>query len=328
MRLTLLNDKQIGKTLATSIYTHGGVIFVKKGATITSRVLERLKGIGVVTAYIEDGNDDIVLQEVLESKIKIEILESIKKLFQNISKTKIIDKEQVNSIINKFLEKLDVSENSVYLNNWKNNDELTGLALHTLEVMIYVAKIAVHREFLANKIESIVTSALLHDIGRIFEDEKPHYEVSYELVKNSNVFGATIYIPILHQFERVDGNGPLSITRDKIYENSQILHIANDYANLNTSDLMAYEVIEKLSADALEKFDSEIFKDSINAFYSYPSGVGVILNDGRYGIVSRQNKGFPSRPVVNVVSTLNSKRESIDLTQNLTTFIEKVDLSA
>lgn len=326
MKLTLLNEKQIGKTLATSIYTRGGVIFVKKGATITDRVLERLKSIGVATAYIEDDNDDIVLQEVLDGKIKIEILEKIKKLFDNIKKTKIIDKDEVSAIINKFLEKIDVSENSVYFNNCMDNDEMSDLALHTLEVMIYVVKIAVHREFPASRIETIATSALFHDIGRIFDDPRPHYEVSYDLVKSSNLFGATVFIPIYHQFERIDGDGPLGISGDKVYENSQILHIANDYANLNNAGLMAYEVIEKLSLDALNKFDSQIFKDSINAFYSYPSGIGVVLNDGRYGIVSKQNKGFPSRPVISVMT--GSKRESIDLTQKLTIFIEKVDLSA
>lgn len=326
MRLVLLNEKQLGKTLANPIYTQGGTVFVKDGVKITERVLERLLGIGAATAYVEDNNKDIVLQEVIESHLKMEIIDKIKKLFESIKKTKSIDKDMLGNIIKSILENIDVSENSVYYNNCVDNDELSQLAIHTLEVAIYCVKIATHREFLAARIETILTSSLLHDIGKLFENNtKPHNEVSYDIIKESNMFGATVYIPVLHQFERIDGGGPLGIKGDKVYENSQILHISNDYTNFVESGLMPYEAIEKLSADALNKFDSNVFRDSINAFYSYPNGVGVVLNNGKTGIVSKQNKGFPSRPVVSVDST--SEREEIDLTQHLTVFIEKVDLS-
>lgn len=326
MRLILLNEKQLGKVLANSVYTKEGVIFIKSGVTITERVLERLASIGVATAYIEDDNKDIVLQEVIESQLKMSILDKIKKLFISIKKSKLVNKEEVDEIIKLILENIDVSENSVYFNNCIDNNELSVLALHTLEVSIYCVKIATYRNFSAERIETILTSSLLHDIGKLFDDNsKPHNEVAYEMIKLNNSFGATVYVPVLHQFERVDGQGPCGVKGDKVYENSQILHIANDYANLIEAGLMAYEAIEKITSDALNKFDSTVFKDSINAFYCYPNGMGVILNNGKKAVVLRQNKGFPSRPTVSVA--FPNGRKDINLTQELTTFIEKVDLN-
>lgn len=326
MRLVLLNDKQLGKILANTIYSKGGVIFIKAGVMLTENIIERLKQIGVITAYIEDDNTEIILEEVIESNAKINILENIKKLFQTIKKTKWIDESQVNEIRKSILNKINISENSFYINNYLNNDELSELALHTLEVIIYTIKISSYRQFLSNKIETIMTSALLHDIGKLFDNSgKPHNQIAYELIKSNTHFGSTVFIPVLHLHERVDGKGYFGINADKLYENSQILHIANNYSNFSKSALMPYEVIEYISSDALDRFDQQIFKDSINAFYSYPNGVNVVLNDGTQGIVFKQNKGFPSRPVISI--GIGNNKRNIDLTQNLTTFIQKVDLS-
>lgn len=43
----------------------------------------------------------------------------------------------------------------------------------------------------------------------------------------------------------------------------------------------------------------------------YPNGVVVHLSDGTHGIVSRQNKGMPFRPVVRVID--DKDKEDIKL---------------
>ncbi len=324
MRLVFLNEKQIGKILANPIYTTSGMIFIREGNVITANILDKLRKIGVLTVYIEDSTG-ITLQEVIDSQIKIEIINEIKNFLEKIKKYRTIDNKQLSFIKQKIIDNIDISENSVSIDNYVSitKDNLSELALHLLDVIIYVIKIATARQIPAIKIDTLISSALLHDIGKLFEQsEKTHYEYAYELIKLNHNFGPTIFIPILHLHERIDSKGPLNVPGNKLLENSQILHIANNYSNLLKENSIPYQVIEKLSLDALQKFDRVIFKDSINAFYSYPNGIEVILNDGRQGIVFKQNKGFPTRPTI----FLPSSTTLINLTEHLTIFIQKVNL--
>ena len=60
----------------------------------------------------------------------------------------------------------------------------------------------------------------------------------------------------------------------------------------------------------------------------YPVGSQVLLNTGENGIVIRQNKGFPERPVVRIIIGEEETEENRTLVRNLlyenSVFIEDV----
>ena len=86
------------------------------------------------------------------------------------------------------------------------------------------------------------------------------------------------------------------------------------------------DAIETMTARAVLKYDHDIFKSFVKAIYCYPNGLEVRLNNGRVGIVLRQNKDLPTRPTLAVFE--EGKPILLDLTsnENQTLFINEVIL--
>ena len=85
-----------------------------------------------------------------------------------------------------------------------------------------------------------------------------------------------------------------------------------------------YEVIEYLVANKGRLFDEQLVDEFIKYIAVYPSGMGVITNEGKKGIVLRQNNGFPARPVIRILEDENGKYKEwveIDLLENKKVFI-------
>ena len=99
MKLVLANDKLVGETLANPIYTEYGMMFINKGNKISETVISRLKKMGITTIYIEDGNDEIDLQEVLPTPIKLKSLIALKEVFEEIKKKDYVNEKKEKSHI-------------------------------------------------------------------------------------------------------------------------------------------------------------------------------------------------------------------------------------
>ncbi len=96
-----------------------------------------------------------------------------------------------------------------------------------------------------------------------------------------------------------------------------MLHIANNYSEFVQELRRPYEAMEALSADAVGKFDLDVFKSIINVIYCYPSGLLVKLTGEQFGIVTKQNADFPTRPILTMTDGTQ-----LDLTRNNSIFIE------
>lgn len=326
MRLVIVNDKLIGRELAYSIYTESGVLFMAKGNLLTDFAIKRLRKMGIVTVYIEDGNEDMTLQETLPTQIKLRILKSIREVFEEIKSRKTIKETVVVSIISEILQELNLSENAVMVDNLLPNDEIAKLALHSLNVAIVSIMVSAQKKYSEKKLISIGTAALLHDIGKLITEDSTSVKTGYELVKSNISFGPTIYMPIYQQNEREDGSGPLKLKGEAIFEPTKILTICNEFIDITSSNegILPHEAVEKITAAATTKFDSNIYRDFIKSIYCYPNGLPVRLNNGASGVVIAQNKGSTTRPII--AAKENGVYTLYDLMKNLTLFIEKVIL--
>ena len=89
-----------------------------------------------------------------------------------------------------------------------------------------------------------------------------------------------------------------------------------------------YEVIEYLKAYRGVWYDAEVIDNLLDFTAVYPSGNKVLLNTGETAIVVNQNKGFPERPMVQLVMNQNGvvydKIEVRNLLEYPNIFIDKV----
>lgn len=328
MKLVVVKENLVGEVLANPIYTENGILFLNKGNEISQKLIMKLKHMGVNTIYIEDGNDEITLQEMLPTPVKLQIISSLKKIFQEIKERKYVAYDSIFTIANNIIENINLYENAALINNLILDDEISKLAIHSLDVATIAIIIGIKKKLKMDRVIRLGMAALLHDIGKLFSDNSEHTKIAREIVKGNTFFSPTVYMAIYYLYEREDGSGPRGIKGDKLHEYVKILGICNEYINsiCGKKSMLPHEAIEKITAQSTTKFDKEIFKDFINSIYCYPNGLQVELNNGLSGIVVMQNNGATMRPVL-LINQDNSYYFCNLLDEsNLTLFIEKVIL--
>ena len=119
--------------------------------------------------------------------------------------------------------------------------------------------------------------------------------------------------------EKYDGTGyPMGLMGEKIRLSARIVSVANHFDNMvnknpyNQEVMLQDEVLEYMAAST--EFDAECVKALFNIVATYPVGVRVELSNGETGIVIRNNKSMPLRPLVAVGNRVYNLFEHIDIT--------------
>ncbi|WP_236897271.1 HD-GYP domain-containing protein [Clostridium beijerinckii] len=325
MRLVILNEKAMGKELAVPIYTQSGMIYLNKGAKINERNIEQIKKIGINTVYIDDGINDVTLQEIYDAPLRLKAIKELKNVFDECKRKRYVPEQPVIKIVEEIIENINISENAYLYNNLAKNDKDLELCTHSLNVALLSIIIGYKKKYSEDKILKLGIGAILHDIGKIVSNGEDHTIEGYKLVKSNNYFSATLCTCIRSHHENEDGSGyPQKLKGDKIYEFAKIVSICNEYINILDSDdsILPHHAIEVLAAMGQQRFSNDIYKDFVGSIYCYPNGLSVKLSNGLEAMVIKQNINMPTRPIVAFKENDNIKY--IDLVNNLTIFIEEV----
>lgn len=326
MKLVLTNDKLVGEFLAHPIYTENGVMFMNKGLKISKSAISKLKAMGVITIYIEDGNDEITLQEVLPAQIKLQVIKSLKEIFDEIKKKEYVNERKVSEIVNDIMNNISLSENATMISDLAPNDEVAKLIIHSLDVTILALMVGIRKKYTQDKLLRLGIAAVLHDIGKLFVNDKNHVKKGRDLLKRNPSIMVTTYMAVYYLYEREDGSGLFGATGENVHEYAKILGICNEYINSISGEnaMLPHVAVEKIAAEAVDKFDKEIYKDFSQSVYCYPNGLQVRLNNGQKAVVVMQNSGFTTRPILAVETNEGYRFCNLVETQNLTLFIEEV----
>lgn len=327
MRLSLLNEKAVGKKLAMPIYTSEGSIMLNSGVELTEKIVTRLRQLGVGTVYIDDAEfDDVVVKEILDTKLKIKIIKDLKKLFDNVKKKKELDTNTVKSIVKDILDNIDMSENAaISLSNIENSKN--DLCCHSLDVALLSVLVGISRQYNYNQLYDLGIGALLHDIGKLFNEGKAHTEEGFNFIRSYREFSAASNICIYSHHENIDGTGyPRHFKGEQIYEYAKIVALCNEYDNLTKAnrEMLPHEALERICSEVGRKFDEEIYHDFTKVIKCYPNGLPVTLSNGEKGIVIMQNKNFPQRPVIKL--NYKGDKKYVNLMESLTLFISAVNI--
>ena len=108
--------------------------------------------------------------------------------------------------------------------------------------------------------------------------------------------------------ERMDGSGyPRGVKAGELHEFARIVAIADVYDALTTDRCYRKKWSNEKAVNYLvegsgSKFDTQLVGQFIQQIAIYPNGSMVRLSDKNYGIIEKQNRSMPLRPVVRVVS--------------------------
>ncbi|WP_238883757.1 HD domain-containing protein [Clostridium sp. YIM B02551] len=326
MKLVLTTDRLVGEVLANPIYTEYGVMFLNKGNKLTRSAISKLKKMGIITVYIEDGNDEISLQEILPTPIKLDVIARLAEIFEEVKKKEQVNHNKVSEIVTDIMDNISLSENATMISNLAPKDETVKLILHSLDVTLLSLMVGVSKRYDERKLLNLGVAAILHDIGKLFVEGQNHVRKGKEILKRNPSIPVTTYMAVFYMYEREDKSGLFGATGDNVHEYAKILGICNDYIKdiKGENPMLPHVAIEKITTDAVNKYDKEIYKYFLQSVYCYPNGLQVKLNNGQEGVVVMQNKGSTARPILAVKSEKGYEFCNLVQPDNLTLFIEEV----
>jgi HD-GYP domain-containing protein (c-di-GMP phosphodiesterase class II) len=345
MRLSQLTGNEI---LGKRIYDDGGRTLLAEGVKLTEILIKRLNSLGISSVYIEDEIskdvwiDDYIIEETRQ-KSKQAIKDTVDKYMNhgNLGVSSIC--ASADAIIDEIMSQREVMVNIADI---RSKDE--NLYSHSVNVCALSVIAGTHMGFRMSRLKELAVGSLMHDIGKVellkqakenqgkavsiqSIDISGHPRAGYNILNKQFEISAVSKIIVLMHHENCDGTGyPLGLKKNEIHEAARLVSICNTFDNLVSGlsaekAMYAYEAIEYIVGMGTTLFDGELVKRFIENIAIYPSGGGIILNTGERGIVLKQNRNNPTRPLIRLIfdksKNVLATPIEVDLTKEMTAFI-------
>lgn len=324
MRLVSLSMIKPEMVLGKSIY-YRDCLVLKEGTINLERYVSRLQNLGIDYIYIEDGySQGIEIPDVVSEETRQMCKQVLRHTMEEFAAKTVIDVQEISTAINNIIEEILANPDVlVSLNDIGATDEYTFT--HSVSTTVYSLIIGNKLGYTRPTLEKLAIGALLHDMGKIFldlkilnkegkldneeyEHVKQHTVLGYEALKRCSNLTELSRIISLYHHERMNGEGyPTGTPAGELHEFIRIVAIADVYDAL-VSDRRyrkkwsSNQAVNYLVEHAETQFDLKLVSALIKQIAIYPNGSMVRLSDQRIGIVKEQNKNFPLRPIVRVIS--------------------------
>ncbi|MDP4095624.1 HD domain-containing protein [Paenibacillus sp. P96] len=340
MKYVSIESVEPGQYLGKTVYSSNGTVMLSAGVQLTVFMINTLNRIGVTMLYIQDPDfDDVEPEDILSDATKLVVIQEMNDAFSAIRSGKDWSTKKVNVSVDRILEDvMNGKETLVQLTDIRTADN--AQYVHAVNVCLMSTLIGINMGLNYGQLKDLAIGALLHDIGKTGTADmakqqdilKSHHTWSgFEILKNKREFSLMVAHVALQHHERVDGTGmPRSLTAEEIHLNARIVAVANTYDNLvndfNGGRMLPHEACEKMMAMSGTVLDHKVLVEFTRIISVYPNGTAVKLSTKEAGVVVRQHRGLPGRPVVRMVKESGHDLDvkEIDLAQHTTIFIDAV----
>lgn len=337
MKFVDIESVEPGQILGRTIFSSNGTVLLSAGVQLTVYMISTLKRLGVTVIYLDDPQfRDITQEEVLSEETKRMVVAQMSETFEALRSGKEFSTRAISQTVDSMLDEVLRNQSVlVQLGDIRTADN--ALFLHAMNVCMMASLIGVNMGLNMIQLKELAIGALLHDIGKVGapevqEGRSHHAWRGFELLKMKREYSLlTAHVAFQHH-EFVNGEGqPRKLSGDEIHLYAKITAVVNKYDNLIFGALgeppvqphVACEVLNALSGTEL---DHEVLVQFMKIVSVYPNGVSVRLSNKQTGVVVRQHRGLPGRPVVRVINKEddNAVAKEIDLAVQTTIFIDEV----
>lgn len=349
MKKCSIYDIRGGEILANPIMTSTYQILLSEGTVLSKEYIENFKQLDISDVYVYEEQDLINRDIIKERKEAINICKNqVKGILEKHIHSNDKDLEKLSEtayyIMDNILEKQDIIEKLIEMKE-KSHD----LYEHSLSCCTLSMILSLRLNYSTEIVHAIGVGCLLHDIGLRYitvkfdninlcnmpENQKVEYKkhpiYGYSSIENESWVNEISKDIILYHHERLDGTG-YPFHKTNISEPVAIAIICDVFdemaCGIGYEGKKIYKAIEYLKCFRNTKFNAKIVNEFLKIMAAYPIGSHVLTNKGEVGIVIRQNKGFPERPILRIVidragRTIN-KNNILDLLKENSIFIEEV----
>lgn len=350
MVLCKVNNLVGNETLARSVLTDDYQVILKEGTVLKPAYIQKLVELGIEEVMILGRN--VTSREKSITILKADIAESFKDKVQNI-----LEKHTYQH--NEELEKLSgtadniitniLTEEQVVEKIYDIRERSADIYEHSISICTLATLTALKLGMDQDVIHDIGTACLLHDLGLRYltiayenqnldtltdlelNEYRKHPVYGYSTLKSETWISERTKQMILYHHERMDGSGyPLKAR--EIPRECKLIQLCDAFdemiCGIGCKRIKVYEAVEYLKTFRGIKFDEEMTDVFLTFIAVYPVGSTVKTNEGEIGVVIRQNKQFPERPVIKIVVDANGKSvidgEEKDLLKILNVVISEV----
>ena len=347
IRICKIDDVKGNEVLAKEVMTVDYKILLNSGEKIQPKQIDKLKEFGIkeICIKVEDDEQEetvTILKEQTRIRLKSKVTEILQK--HTYGHNEVLREMQgvANRIIDEVISTKGIAERVFDI---KERD--ASVYDHSLTVCVLSILTAIKLNVSKEKLHDIATGSLLHDIGLQYlpmkyenkelgeytsvekEDYKKHPIYGYSVLSDENWLSEISKKIVLYHHERMDGSGyPMQI-RELQLETS-IVQVCDSFdemiCGIGYRKLKVYEAIEFLKISKRKKFKEQVVDAFLEFVAVYPVGTTVKTNSGEVGVVLRQNKEFPDRPVIKIIKDKNGNTDNLNLVKDLlhenTVFIE------
>ncbi|WP_434751999.1 HD-GYP domain-containing protein [Paenibacillus amylolyticus] len=347
MRLVHINLLQPGMKLGKRIFSEEGLVLLSEDVELTSRLIERLKDLGIGYVYIQDAaTEDIIVPDMLQEDTKRRALVEIKQQFQHMSGFKSKNRithfgKALSGVMNSILEDIGSQKEAMIMLMDMNSSDF-DLYNHSLNVCVYTLVLGVASGYTRQQLMEIGLGALLHDIGKtqISSDilHKPSRlsDEEYKIIQQHTTYGHRILkdepgIPLLaahcalQHHERIDGSGyPFGLKGNEIHEYAKWIALADSYDAMTTNRvyrqaLLPHQAVEVLYTGSGILYEQRMLEKFRDCVAIYPVGISVTLSTGEVGVVAAIQPRVPQRPLIRVLKDAEGQVLSAPYEINLAT---------
>ncbi|ANS76925.1 metal-dependent phosphohydrolase [Paenibacillus yonginensis] len=342
MKYVMIEDIEPGQILGKTVYTANGTVLLSAGVQLTVYMISTLKRIGVTVLYIEDQLfEDIEMEEeVVSPKLKQAIFREMHGISQALKSGKDFNAASVatnvDMLLGSALENKDVALHLAEIRTADNAEYI-----HALNVCLISSMIGINMQLNPSQLKELAIGALLHDIGKVVPESKlpleqgkeHHAWRGYDMLRQKREWSLLVAHIALQHHEKLNGSGePRGLTAEAIQPYAKIVAVANTYDNLisggtsGDKPLLPHEACEQLMAASERELDRDILVEFMRIISIYPNGTSVRLSTKETGVVVRQHRGLPGRPVIRIVRRTDDELDikEVDLSSETTVFIEAV----
>ena len=348
MKLCKLEDIVGNEKLARPIMTSNYQELLAAGTILKPEYIPKIIQLGITEVFIEDARlspeQVVILREDVEDIFREKVRSVLERHIYN-DNTELEElTKTADGIISNILEN-DALVEQIYDIQERSAD----IYEHSISVCSLAVLIAIKRKIDKNRIHDLGVACLFHDIGlryldfdysnnlisemdekKIIEYHK-HPAYAYSALEKEDWISKSAKNMILQHHERLDGSGyPLHVR--EFEPGAEILQICDAFdemiCGIGCKRARVYEAVEYMKVSRGVLFDEDVVNNLLDFTAVYPAGTVVVLNTNEMGIVIKQNKQFPERPVLRIIK--NSKGEMLeedivcDLVEVKNVYIEKV----
>lgn len=348
MKLCKVADLKGGEVLAKAILTPEFRILLSEETKLKSDYIQKILDLGITEVYIKE-EEQIRSQEVvlLKSEVENTFKEKVKSIIEKHTYNKTRElmelSQTADHIITNILEEDEVVE-KIYDIKERSSD----IYEHSISICSLATLTALKLKLPKEKVHDIGVGCLLHDLGlrylTVDYTDRDIYSMSksdmteymkhpvygYSALKNETWISDTSKNIILYHHERLDGKGyPLKFKN--LSTEVCIVNICDVFdemiCGIGHERIKVYEAVEYLKTFKGIKFPVNVVNAFLEFTAVYPAGSRVLLSNGAIAKVIRQNREFPDRPFLQIITDEHGKAAGnevfMDLIKVNHIFIEK-----